>query len=134
MRYFKKFVKYGIYGKERNGFIASLFGATGFISFYILYLLSKKPLCGEEIRNIINKATNNLWKPNPGFIYPLLKDMRKEKLIKGEWDMEGKHPRRVYEITEKGRAQYERTFKILKVKFKDLQYITEKIDREVFNE
>ncbi len=134
MRYFKKFVKEGIYANERNGFVASMFGATGFLSFYILHLLSKEPLCGEEIRNLIHKATGKIWKPNPGFIYPVLKEMRKENLIKGEWNLEGKHPRRVYEITEKGKSQYEKIYKIVKIKFDDFRYITEKIQKEVFDE
>ncbi len=134
MRYFKKFIKDGLYGNERNGFVASLFGATGFLSFYILHLLNEKPLYGEEIRNLINETTNELWKPNPGFIYPVLKEMRKEKLIKGEWNLEGSHPRKIYEITEKGKSQYMKIYKLIKIKLGDLKYITEKIQREVFNE
>ena len=133
-KYFKKLLEEGIYANERNGFVASLFGATGFISFYILHLLKKSPLYGEQIRNKIYSATNKTWKPNPGFIYPILKEMRKEKLIEGKWDLSGTHPRHIYEITEKGLGQYARTYEILKIKFRELNYIAKKLDREVFNE
>ena len=60
--------------------------------------------------------------------------MREEDLIKGEWNLKGKHPRRVYEITEKGKSQYEKIYKLIKIKFGDFKYITEKIHREVFDE
>jgi PadR family transcriptional regulator PadR len=134
MKYFKKLIKEGIYSKEKNGFIASLFGATGFISFYILCLLKDKPLYGEEIRKAIYKATENTWNPNPGFIYPILKEMRKDGLIEGKWDLENVHPRHIYKITIKGLEQYERTYDLVKIKFTDLKNITEKLDKEVFNE
>ncbi len=134
MKYFKKMLKEGIYANEKNGFVASLFGATGFISFYILFLLKEKPLYGEQIRNKIYRATDKTWKPNPGFIYPILKEMRKEKLIQGEWDLSGIHPCHVYRIMEKGTEQYKKTYQILKIKFKELDYIAKKLDEEVFNE
>ncbi len=134
MKYFKKLLKEGIYANEKNGFVASLFGATGFMGFYILHLLRQKPRYGEEIRALIYRAANKTWKPNPGFVYPVLKEMRQEKLIEGRWDVSGAHPRRIYKITEKGNKQYERTYKIVKIKFEDFKNITDKLNREVFDE
>ncbi len=134
MKYFKKLISEGIYSKEKNGFVASLFGATGFISFYILYLLKDKPRYGEKIRNLIYEATDKTWKPNPGFIYPILKEMRKEQLIEGEWDVSHIHPRHIYRIADKGIEQYKRTYEIIKIKFTDLKNVTQKLDKEVFNE
>ena len=134
MKYFKKLITEGIYSREKNGFVASLFGATGFVSFYILYLLKDKPRYGEEIRNLIYEATGKTWRPNPGFIYPILKEMRKGQLIEGEWDVSHMHPRHIYKIESKGKEQYKKIYEIVKIKFTDLKNITDKLDKEVFDE
>jgi DNA-binding PadR family transcriptional regulator len=44
----------------------------GFLRYYILRLLSERPMAGSEIMNEIGKRTHGHWKPSPGSIYPLL--------------------------------------------------------------
>ncbi|MEM2138258.1 MAG: PadR family transcriptional regulator [Candidatus Anstonellaceae archaeon] len=52
----------------------------GMLSFLILFLLSKKPMCGTEISDEIGKRKGE--KPSPGTIYPALKALKENGLIK----------------------------------------------------
>ena len=115
-----------------NIFIASMFTTTGFLSFYTLFLLQQKDYFGQEIINEISEHTENCWLPNPGVIYPLLKEMKDDKLIEGKWVTEGVHPRFIYHITEKGKEQYDKLYKVIKIKFTEFRFITDKISEELF--
>jgi DNA-binding PadR family transcriptional regulator len=53
----------------------------GFLSFQILWLLSKSELCGEELAVEIEKRRGE--KPKPGTLYPALKDLSEKGLVKG---------------------------------------------------
>lgn len=44
----------------------------GFLRYYVLRLLSEKPMSGSEIMSEIKKRTDGHWKPSSGSIYPLL--------------------------------------------------------------
>jgi DNA-binding PadR family transcriptional regulator len=44
----------------------------GFLRYYVLRLLNKKPMAGSEIMSEIEKQTDGHWRPSPGSIYPLL--------------------------------------------------------------
>lgn len=54
----------------------------GMLSFYILWLLLKRPMHGEELAEEIGFRRGE--KPKAGTIYPALKDMKSRGLIKGE--------------------------------------------------
>ncbi|MFH1364188.1 MAG: PadR family transcriptional regulator [Candidatus Aenigmatarchaeota archaeon] len=69
----------------------------GMLSFLILFMLSKKPMHGQEIAKEIEKRKGE--KPSPGTIYPALKNMREAGLIKET--KEGKNI--TYELTERGK-------------------------------
>ncbi len=68
----------------------------GMLSFMILWLLSKKPMYGQEIAGEI--AIRKGEKPNPGTIYPALKNMAENGLI--SYKSEGRV--RIYRLTKKG--------------------------------
>ena len=69
----------------------------GMLSFIILWLLSHKEMYGEQIAKEI--ASRKGEKPNPGTIYPALKELEKKKLIKSE-----KKGRNIcYSLTKKGK-------------------------------
>lgn len=53
----------------------------GFLSFQMLWLLSRKEMCGEELAIEIEKRRGD--KPKPGTLYPALKDLSDRGLIKG---------------------------------------------------
>ncbi len=54
----------------------------GFLSFQILWLLSKKRMHGEEIALEIEKRRGE--KPKAGTLYPALKDLSSKGLIAGK--------------------------------------------------
>lgn len=53
----------------------------GFTRFYILYLISQKPMTGKEMMVEAEKQSEGEWVPSPGLIYPLLGRLLKDKLI-----------------------------------------------------
>ena len=70
----------------------------GLLSFLILFLLSKKPMSGQEIALELKRRRGE--KPSPGTIYPALKNLRKENLIQEK----KKAKTIVYTLTEEGKA------------------------------
>ena len=51
----------------------------GFLSFLILWLVSKKSMTGAEIALELEKRKGR--KPSPGTIYPVLKNMKENQLL-----------------------------------------------------
>jgi len=70
----------------------------GMLSFQILYLLSKKPMHGEEIAKELEKRRGE--KPKAGTIYPCLKELKRKKLISGE----EKGKTIIYSLTPQGKS------------------------------
>ena len=52
----------------------------GMLSFLILFLLSKKPMHGQEIADEMEKRKGE--RPSPGTIYPALKALKESGFIK----------------------------------------------------
>jgi PadR family transcriptional regulator, regulatory protein PadR len=75
----------------------------GMLSFTILWLLSKRPMYGQELAMEIGKRRGD--KPNPGTIYPALKDLAAHRLI--EASPQGRNS--VYALTKEGRSTLERS-------------------------
>jgi DNA-binding PadR family transcriptional regulator len=83
----------------------------GFLSFQILWLLSKKDMCGEELAKELEKRRGD--KPKAGTIYPALRELKAKDFIRGKED--GKMV--VYTLTPSGKravavakAQFVRSF------------------------
>ncbi len=72
----------------------------GLLSFQILFLLSKKPMHGEELAQEIEKRRGE--KPKAGTIYPALKDLNERGLITGK--KTGKII--VYSLTKEGKESF----------------------------
>jgi DNA-binding PadR family transcriptional regulator len=69
----------------------------GLLSFLILHLLSKKRMYGSEIANEI--AKRKAEKPNPGTLYPTLKDLERKGLVESFKEGNNKY----YKLTPAGR-------------------------------
>ncbi len=72
----------------------------GFLSFLILFILSKKDMHGQEIALELEKRKG--CKPSPGTIYPALKQLKENKLIKEK--REGKTI--TYSLTDIGKKEF----------------------------
>ncbi len=53
----------------------------GFLRFYILKLLSKKPMSGSEIMQEIENMSRGHWRPSPGSVYPLMSWLQEKGYI-----------------------------------------------------
>ncbi len=93
----------------------------GFLRYFVLKLISLKPMSGAEIIEEIGKRTCGRWKPSPGSIYPLLAWLQDNEIIEEAPTEEAGVKR--YKLTEKGQKIVEKSEVIrkeLKAKFKFL--------------
>ena len=70
------------------------------LKFQILYHLSRKNLCGDELADLLNFRKNR--KLTPGTIYPALKFLKKKKLVK--YKQKGR--KKIYYLTKFGKEEY----------------------------
>ena len=70
---------------DDNNYCCNMRGMLGFL---ILFLLSKKPMHGQEIAGEIARRKGE--KPSPGTIYPALKNLREMGFISSDDEKEGK--------------------------------------------
>ncbi|MEK6914915.1 MAG: PadR family transcriptional regulator [Nanoarchaeota archaeon] len=74
----------------------------GFLSFLILFMLSKREMHGQEIALEIEKRKG--CKPSPGTIYPALKQLKENKFIK-----ENKKGKIIsYSLTNEGKKEFDK--------------------------
>jgi len=71
-------------------------GMKGFLTYILLWMLSKKGMTGAELADELEKRRGT--RPSPGTIYPALKELRKKGLITAD---DGK----VYSLTKKGERE-----------------------------
>jgi len=76
--------------------------AKGLLRLFIL-CESEKPVSGKMITERIAGLTNGKWKPSPGAIYPLLRKMEREGLIKAELSEAEGRREITYMVTTHGR-------------------------------
>ena len=77
----------------------------GGLRIWVFSILRQAPKNGYEIMNQIELSSQGHWRPSPGSIYPLLDELQKEaSIIKRD---DGR-----YEITEKGRKEFEWPYKM----------------------
>ena len=73
----------------------------GLLTAYMLHSLKVKPKSGYEILTEIKEKTHGNWTPSKGTVYPLLKHLEEENLIKTKSvDKRSKH---IFEITSDGK-------------------------------
>ncbi len=68
----------------------------GFLSYLILWILSKKKMNGAEISRELEKRRNT--KPSPGTLYPALKELKDNGLIESD-------EKKYYSLTDKGKKE-----------------------------
>ena len=77
----------------------------GLLRHYILHKIAQKPIHGYEVIQDIDSKTEGAWKPGAGSLYPILKKLVSEDLIKADQTPSEEPTRRVYHITPKGREE-----------------------------
>jgi DNA-binding PadR family transcriptional regulator len=66
----------------------------------VLVLLAEQPRHGYEIITEVVERSGGRWQPSPGSVYPVLKRLATDGLVRAETDGD----RRVFELTDAGRA------------------------------
>jgi DNA-binding PadR family transcriptional regulator len=73
----------------------------------VLGLLSLGPRSGYDIKRVVDRSTRFFWAASYGQIYPELRRLEEDGLIKGEDAPKGARGRRLYTLTEVGRKALE---------------------------
>ena len=84
----------------------------GFLTYFILWDLSKKSMNGAEITKALEKRKGT--KPSPGTIYPALKELRKKGFIEAD-------DNKVYSLTKKCKEELSSACKIFCQIFYDMK-------------
>jgi DNA-binding PadR family transcriptional regulator len=75
----------------------------GVLLFYILHRIAQGPTHGYEISQDIEEKTKGAWRPAPGSIYPMLKKLTNEGLIRASSKSRNSETaQRIYEISAEG--------------------------------
>jgi len=69
----------------------------------LLIMINERPMTGYGVMRLMREITEGHWKPTPGGVYPVLKRLEVEGLVKGEWSSEKGRRRKEYVITDEGR-------------------------------
>ena len=73
----------------------------GLLDLIVLELLDSQPMHGYQIITKIRKSFGVYF--GPSTIYPLLSSLEKKGHMESRWNMESERPRKVYELTSKGK-------------------------------
>ncbi|MGM0366312.1 MAG: PadR family transcriptional regulator [Actinomycetota bacterium] len=139
---YKNIKKHWVFGKRSfqpwvespdiNPFVNMVLTRSGLLPLFTLHLLFSREMFGSEIMNEIENRTSKTWSPNPGAVYPLLKELEGEKFVKGRWSLEKEHPRRIYRITDKGKKEYRLLKAVLKEQLSECIVIFNNIFDDIF--
>ncbi|MGQ9760183.1 MAG: PadR family transcriptional regulator [Candidatus Methanomethylicaceae archaeon] len=80
----------------------------GYMGMAILLMINERSMTGYEIMRVMHKITQGSWKPTPGGVYPVLKKLESQGLMKGEWLSYKGRKKKVYAITDDGKRALER--------------------------
>lgn len=73
-------------------------------ALFILTILEEGATHGNKINEEIKYRTDNMIHSNPNVLYPLLRTMEEKGYIAGSWDNETTRNKKIYTITDRGRA------------------------------
>lgn len=76
------------------------------LSYALLGLLQMRPASGYDLRKIFSSTSMKTYSDSPGAIYPALKRLEKQGLIRGAIEQgPGLRRRQIFRVTAKGRAE-----------------------------
>jgi PadR family transcriptional regulator PadR len=78
------------------------------VPLLVLHLIEREPAYGNRLIEEIEEITEGVISVNPNTIYPLLRDLEEQGMIKGQWEHPDRRTRRYYAITPAGRKDYQR--------------------------
>ncbi len=94
------------------------------LQLLILALLAEKPAHGYEIIKALGERSGGFYSPSPGMVYPALTYL--EEI--GHASVEAEGTRKLYQITESGRAYLEQNRRVVDTLLSQLRWVGEKME------
>jgi DNA-binding PadR family transcriptional regulator len=99
-------------GERRGGRAMDVFGGEirrrDLFPLLVLHLIDREPTYGNHLIEEIEGITEGAISVNPNTVYPLLRQLESDGLIKGSWEHPDRRTRRYYSITAAGRRELKR--------------------------
>jgi len=81
---------------------------AGLLPLLVLHFLAGEPSYGNQLMDRVTELTGGLIAVNPNTMYPLLRSLEQQGLVRGEWEHPERRSRRFYRITEAGTQERDR--------------------------
>ncbi|HEX2129008.1 MAG TPA: PadR family transcriptional regulator [Solirubrobacterales bacterium] len=98
--------------ERRGGRAMDVFGGEirrrDLFPLLVLHLIHREPTYGNHLIEEIERITEGAISVNPNTVYPLLRQLESDGLIKGSWEHPDRRTRRYYAITAAGRREHKR--------------------------
>lgn len=78
----------------------------GLSKFFILRVLHDGPMHGYDVARLVERTTNGCCSPTEGTIYPVLREFEAGGFVTATEEVVGGRQRRVYALTDAGRAAF----------------------------
>jgi PadR family transcriptional regulator len=75
---------------------------SGLVTLLVLHFVAHESVCGNQLMERISALTNGALAVNPNTMYPLLRSLEADGLLRGHWDPPDRRSRHCYEITPTG--------------------------------
>src|SRR3954466_6834344 len=77
---------------------------AGLLPLLVLHFLAREPSYGNQLMEHVTELTGGLIAVNPNTMYPLLRSLEQQGLVRGEWEHPERRSRRFYRLTLAGAA------------------------------
>jgi PadR family transcriptional regulator PadR len=98
--------------QRRGGRAMDVFGGEirrrDLFPLLVLHLIDREPTYGNHLIEEIERMTEGAISVNPNTVYPLLRQLESDGLIRGSWEHPDRRTRRYYSITAAGRREHKR--------------------------
>src|SRR3954466_4062911 len=78
---------------------------AGPLPLLVLHFLAREPSYGNQLMERVTELTGGLIAVNPNTMYPLLRSLEQQGLVRGEWEHPERRSRRFYRLTPAGAAE-----------------------------
>jgi PadR family transcriptional regulator PadR len=81
---------------------------AGLLPLLVLHFTSQGAAYGNQLIERIAELTGGALAVNPNTMYPLLRSLEAQGLVRGEWEHPERRSRRFYRVTPEGQAERDR--------------------------
>jgi len=74
----------------------------------VLHYIQGEPSYGNQLMERVTELTGGLIAVNPNTMYPLLRSLEQQGLVRGEWEHPERRSRRFYRLTPAGQEERDR--------------------------